>query len=514
MQFFDNIYSVEQIRKSEELTMLNEPISSIDLMERAGSRFTQKMIDEGYLPKYQEIVVVCGTGNNGGDGLVIARQLQNANWPVRVLLAQKEVICATREFEINLNRWYDNDPDNWEKRTSTFHEGDNLRSDRRTLLIDAIFGIGLSRPLSGYYASVVEALNKSSHTILAVDVPSGMYPDRHTDEKDISVKATMTYTFQFHKLGYLLPENHRRCGKVSIVDIGLMHPYKCGPRELFVMNKKMASIFLEPLNKYAHKGSMGHGLLIAGSANMPGAAIMSATAAMRGGIGKLTVHSPSKVCDLLPTALPEAILSRDPDDESFSGIDLEKHPDISAIAIGCGLGKSKATVQGLKNLLHEVKSPIILDADALNILAEHKTWLAFLPSKSILTPHVKEFERLAGKAANDFDRIEKLKKFAVKHDVIVILKGAHTAVATPNNEVFFNMTGNPGMATAGSGDVLTGLLLALLSQGYLPSIAAMLAVWLHGAAGDCAARHLGDPTAIIASDLPMYFGEAVSEIRK
>jgi NAD(P)H-hydrate epimerase len=230
---------------------------------------------------------------------------------------------------------------------------------------------------------------------------------------------------------------------------------------------------------------------------------------LRGGIGKVTVHSPSKVCDLLPAAIPEAILSRDANSDSFSRIDWERHPGINAVAIGCGLGTSTAATQGLKSVLDEVGDPMILDADALNILAQNKTWLGFLPANSILTPHLKEFERLAGKADNDFDRIGKLRAFAQKHGIIVILKGAHTAVAMPDGRVFFNTTGNPGMATAGSGDVLTGLLLALLSQGYAPAAAALIGVWLHGAAGDCAAAQHGHPSALIASDIPKFFGKAL-----
>ena len=497
--------------------MAEEPISSIDLMERAGTRFAEHLLRHYPVDRFAEIVVVCGPGNNGGDGLVIARHLISRQLPVKVLLALPEGARTTPEFETNLERWQAltaNKKTTTQEAENTRHyqKGDTLQWHSPTLLIDAIFGIGLSKPLRDYHARLVESINQSGAYIISVDAPSGMLLDGHTDEKALSVMAQETYTFQFYKLAYLLPETYCRCGEVSVIDIGLRLPP--GEYESQLIEAETLKCLLHRPYKYAHKGSMGHGLLIAGSANMPGAAVLAATAALRGGIGKVTVHSPSKVCDLLPAAIPEAILSRDANSDNFSRIDWEQHPGINAVAIGCGLGTSAAATQGLKSVLDEVGDPLILDADALNILAQNKTWLGFLPANSILTPHIKEFERLAGKADDDFDRIVKLRAFAQKHRVIVILKGAHTAVAMPDGRVFFNTTGNPGMATAGSGDVLTGLLLALMSQGYLPPIAAMLAVWLHGAAGDCAARHLGDPTAIIASDLPMYFGEAISEIRK
>ena len=501
------VLSVAQIRESEKLTMAEEPIPSIDLMERAGTHFAEHLIQHSPIDRFAEIVVVCGPGNNGGDGLVIARQLY-AKWlPVRVLLAVPDEARTTPEFQTNLERWYALSEEQRTQRTSVYHKGENLIWKRPTLVIDAIFGIGLSKPLRDYHARLVESINQSGAYIIAVDAPSGMQLDGHTDDKALSIMAQETYTFQFFKLAYLLPETYRRCGEVSVIDIGLRLPQ--GDYKTQLIEKETIKRLLHRPNKYAHKGSMGHGLLIAGSVDMPGAAILAATAALRGGIGKVTVHSPSKVCDLLPAAIPEAILSRDANSESLSRIDLERHPGINAVAIGCGLGTSKAATQGLKSVLDEVGDPMILDADALNILAQNKTWLGFLPANSILTPHIKEFERMAGKADNDFERIDRLRAFAQKHGVIVILKGAHTAVAMPDGRVFFNTTGNPGMATAGSGDVLTGLLLALLSQGYAPAAAALVGVWLHGAAADCAVAQYGHPTALIASDIPKFFGQAI-----
>lgn len=504
------ILDVKAIRSSEALTMAEEPISSIDLMERAGTCFAEHLMRHLPLDKFAEIVVVCGPGNNGGDGLVIARVLQQQRWAVRVILAVGPTSKTTAEFDTNLQRWYDNNVENREQLTLKYQENGVIEISPRVLVIDAIFGIGISKPLQGYFASLVEAINKTQAYIVAVDAPSGMRIDQHTEAKDLSILADETYTFQFPKIAYLLSENYKRCGDVSILDIGLRLP----PIEttMQLLEAKTIKHLLHTPQKFAHKGQMGHGLLIAGSADMPGAAVLAATAALRGGIGKVTVHSVSKVCDLLPASIPEAILSRDRNEQCFSRIDLENHPTINALAIGCGLGTSHTAAQGLKMILDEVQSPLILDADALNILGVQRTWLGFLPAQSILTPHFKEFERLAGPCANDFERIEKLRQFVQKYGVIVILKGAYTAIALPDGKIFFNTTGNPGMATAGSGDTLTGLLLALMGQGYAPAAAALIGVYLHGAAGDEAVAQLGHPTNLIASDIPRFFGKALEKI--
>ena len=270
---------------------------------------------------------------------------------------------------------------------------------------------------------------------------------------------------------------------------------------------------LIPPKKFAHKGSNGHGLLIAGSRTMPGAAILSATAALRSGIGKVTVHTTANVAAALPIALPEAILSTDENMECVSKCHWEDMYGINAIAIGPGIGRSPKTLAMLKDLLSEVTAPVVFDADALNLLAENKTLLAYLPENAILTPHFKEFERLAGASENDFDRIERVGNFAKKHNVIVILKGANSIIAMPDGKYFVNSTGNPGMATAGSGDVLTGILLALLAKGYAPQLAALLGTYLHGLAGDCALDKESHES-LIASDIAHNIGKAIKKMRE
>ena len=494
---------VSTIRLSEQYTMEHEPIASINLMERAATCFVERLCIDNDLNSFNRVLVFCGPGNNGGDGLVIARLLAERNHPVTVVLCHEQM-KTTPEFETNLRRLQETTAN-----TVLFSQWDG-KATEQSLVIDALFGIGLSRPLEGYFAEVVSALNATKGFIVAVDCPSGLFLEQHTPKENTCVEATCTYTFQFMKEAFLFPENEQRVGQVSVVDIGLQLPEHKGDKHL--IDSILASDLLHPLHKFAHKGENGFGLLIAGSYDMPGAAMLGAKSALRSGIGKVMVHSVARVTDLLPIVVPEAVLHTDRNEVCVSAIDLEQLPSIKAIAAGPGLGCAQPTVSLIKNLIDEVQSPLILDADALNILAENKTRLAYLPPYSILTPHRKEFQRLAGEWSNDFDLRDKLRAFAQRYSVIVVLKGAYTAVAMPDGQLYYNTTGNPGMATAGSGDVLTGILLALLSQGYTPVETALLGVYLHGLAGDEALQEQSEQS-MTASDITEHLGKAFKKLK-
>ena len=504
------ILSVENIRKSEQFTMEQEPVASIDLMERAGVAFVQQFLQSGHLSQNHTVAVFCGAGNNGGDGLVIARLLAQYGFATTVVLCTAEG-KVTQDNQTNLERiknlsipslqiW-----DYTAERMQSFHLQPNL------VVIDALFGIGLSKPLTGYFAEIVQAINALRVSVIAVDVPSGLFPDRHTPKNCPTILATCTYTFQWMKQAYLLPENEKRVGEPVLLDIGLQLPSEVKSDKMLLTHDIVKGLIVPP-SKFAHKGSNGHGLLIAGSMEMPGAALLASKAAMRSGIGKLTLHAPKTVLDKLTLYLPEGLQNCDSSPHCFSEIDMNELPTVTALAIGPGLGRRKESVLALGRLIDEVKSPLILDADALNILGENKTWLPYLPEYSILTPHFKEFERLAGVAVHDFDRLERLKHFAQKYHLIVILKGAYSVIAMPDGKLFFNTTGNSGMATAGSGDVLTGILLAFMAKGYPSEIAAMLACYLHGLAGDLAVQKRESCETLIASDLIEFLGDAFKEI--
>ncbi len=495
--------------------MEHEPISSLLLMERAGERCSDWIAK--YVQKHNnvDIRVFCGSGNNGGDGLVVARHLANHafqhNTTIEVVLCESATPKRTPEMEENLERWQEIVLNNPSAKLSTFNTEVARTCTKDTLVVDAILGIGLNRPAEGVCAEAINAINASDADVIAIDTPSGLFADIHTPDGSAVLMANFTLSIQYPKMAYFLPQAHPFCGNVELIDIGMYPPMDLNVEREYLTPTAIFNL-LHPTPRYAHKGTFGHGLLIAGSADMPGAAILAATAAIRGGIGKVTVHTASHAAQHIPSRLPEAILHPDPHEHHITELRWETlQHDINAISIGPGIGTHRQTVTLLKNILDEVHVPLILDADALNILSENKTWLAFLPPYSILTPHFKEFERLSGKCSDDFDRLEKARVFSKKYNVVLILKGHHSVISLPDGRQFFNTTGNPGMATAGSGDVLTGLLLSLMAQKYNPVESALLSVFIHGLAGDLYAES-HDPRTLIASDLPLYFSSAYQKL--
>lgn len=515
--------TVPQIRESEKTTMTDEPISSLDLMERAGTVFFENLKKENFLTLISNIYVFCGPGNNGGDGLVVARLLAQSGYRVHVV----ECIFGkrtTEEFRTNLERFQqvmnifpkNTELSDFEIFATHFHNFKNA------LCIDALFGIGLTRPLEGDFLRVVNFINQNLNLVFSVDVPSGMYADNALTDSTICIRANFTYTFQFMKWEFALPMNYDKVGQVKVLDIGLRMPVELSNRGLpdetrtRIITAEAARAFLPRAERTSHKGTFGHALLIAGSKKMPGAAVMSAKAALRGGCGKLTVHTTPNVAAALPIALPEAIIDADACEECVSLCHWEDIDGLNAIAIGPGIGQAAKTKALLKALLSEVRHPCIFDADALNLLAADRTLLSYLPARSILTPHIKEFDRLAGASTSMAERVQKLCDFASKYNVIVILKGHNSVVAVPCDErrceLWLNTTGNAGMATAGSGDVLTGLLLGLLARTKTPEIAAILGTYIHGLAGDLALEWESEES-LIASDISDNLGKAFTTIR-
>lgn len=508
------ILSVSQIRESEDFTLQTEPILSIDLMERAGFNFTEQLLKDFNIYLFSEVVVFCGPGNNGGDGLVIARYLSEMV-KVKVVLAHFGYPTSS-EFNINLERIKDNPNIQFLEASHFLENMEQLDISFSPLIIDAIFGIGLSKPLAGDCAKLVERINSLNAFVVSVDIPSGLYCDEHTPLDAVTIIAHRVYSFQYPKLAFLLPENEERVGSFRVIDIGLLIPSTIQSKNKCI-GLEMCSLLLSTPKKFAHKGTKGNALLISGSYTMPGAALLAAKSAMRGGLGKLTVHAPQTVLDKLAVYVPEVIHSMDQDPHFFTDFKSDLSP-FDAIAIGSGLGKCEKTGTAMFSLLNKIvklgKSiPLVIDADALNLLSEHPEWLPLLPPYTILTPHIIEFERVAGKVEHDFERIERVQKFSKEFQLVVILKGAHTMVALPSGELFFNMSGNPGMATAGSGDLLTGLLLSLLAQRYPPHVASLLAVYLHGLAADIAIEEFESIESLNASDIPNYIGKAFNKLK-
>jgi hydroxyethylthiazole kinase-like uncharacterized protein yjeF len=498
------ILSVEQIREADAYTIQNEPILSIDLMERAATRCSEWLTSK---ISGQKVKVFCGMGNNGGDGLALVRILLADFIQAEAFIVHHGTSFSEDCFQ-NLIRLEEVAP---EMIFHINHENEIPEIDQNDIIVDALFGSGLSKPVTGIAAAVIDRINKSDAITVAIDIPSGLFADTSTNPSKGSIlEADYTLTFQVPKLAFFFSQNDRYTGEWIPLDTRIHPSYiEQAPTRHYLLTKQDITPMLKIRNHFSHKGTYGHALLIAGGRGKTGAAILSARAAIRSGLGLLTVHLPEDAVLPLQTAVPEAMVSFDQSKDFFSHL-----PDLSAynaIGIGPGIGQSHETTAALKILIQELKVPVVFDADALNILGENRTWLSFLPTGAILTPHPKEFERLTGKTTDDFERLRMQQEFSQKYNCYVVLKGAFTSISTPEGNIYFNPTGNPGMATGGTGDTLTGIILSLLAQHYTPLEAALTGVYLHGLAGDLAAEQQGYPS-LIASDIIDCLGKAFKEL--
>lgn len=500
------IFATEKIKELDQYTITNEPISSIDFVERAAIMFVQEFVHR--YNKQHHVIIFSGPGNNGADALAIARMLVEDDYSVETYLINPSnhlsADCAiNRDRLLTLSKVvFTEEIDDFVMPELTAHD----------IIIDGLFGSGLNRPLEKGYAAIAKCFNESESEVVAIDIPSGLFgEDNRSNKMDCVVKADLTLTFGFPKLAFLFPENEPYVGEWKVLDIG-NHPdivEKTNTNYLLVGESDVADVFF-PRDRFAHKGIFGHALLIAGSRCKMGAAVMSARACLRSGAGLLTVHVPQCGEQILQTAFPEAMLSLDKNNEFFSII-----PNLSsytAVGVGPGIGQHLETGTALERLLETVGKPVVLDADALNLIAANKTLLDLIPKRSILTPHPKEFDRLTKEHNDSYERLYDASQFAVKYQVTVVLKGAYTAVCVPTGKVLFNNCGNPGMATAGSGDVLTGVLLGLLAQGYEPETAAIAGVFIHATAGDLAASFHSEES-MIASDIISMLGKVFKQFK-
>lgn len=481
------------VREADNYTIKHEPILSINLMERAAGTCTEK-ISKLYTFKRQ-VHLFAGPGNNGGDGLVVARRLYNKGYKVSMHILQFTPNFS-EDFTVNLQRLQNET----EVPINTIESEKNLPTlNADDILVDSIFGSGLTRPIEGLPKVVVDFMNASELPIIAIDSPSGIRGEENDHRRLTAIKAKYTLTFEFPFLSFFFPENEQYVGEFIIIPIGISEKFTAQAEcKNFLLTEQKVKSLLQKRHKFSHKGSYGHGLLISGSYGKAGASVLAAKAAHRSGAGLITAVVPELNYNILQTTSPETMLSIDENPKHIS-----RAPDVenySATAIGPGIGFHPETVQMAADLILKSKQGIILDADALTILGENSELLKKIPKGSILSPHPKEFERIAGKQTNNYERLEKQKAMAKDLESVIILKGAHTSICMPNGTCYFNSTGNPGMATGGSGDVLTGMLLGLKAQGYSSEKTALIAVFMHGAAGDKAALKTGQ-TALIASDI-------------
>ncbi len=489
------LLSAQQFRDWDAYTIKHEPISSIDLMELAALECAEYIATEYTIVR--TILIFCAKGNNGGDGLAIARLLIGKGFDVRVYILEMGKM-GTNDFQTNLHRLH--------ICTTEIHfiqSIDAIPTILQTdLLIDALYGTGIKDSLKDLSKDLVVSMNLSGAEIISIDIPSGLYVD-HSSKGNIIVKANTTLTFQILKLCFLAAENAVYFGKVHVLNIHLITDFLNEITTVYqIIEATNIQSLYKPRNEFAHKGIFGHALLIAGSVGKIGAAILSARAAMRSGLGMLTVSLPALTDIEMHLALPEAMLiNRD-----LNGIDLEK---FATIGIGPGLGTEIDSEKMVQTIIENYKKPILIDADALNIISKHSDWLSKIPLDSILTPHPKEFDRLFGESDNEFERWQKAIHFSEHYQIVILVKGHHTLIAS-KGKGWFNQSGNAGLAKAGSGDTLTGVITALLTQGYNSTVAAIVSVYLHGHAADLALKDQSKES-LLASDTIEFLGAAFKE---
>ena len=499
------ILPVEKIREADAFTIENEPIDSVDLMERAAPKVYEWFMKR-CKTKEVSVKIFCGIGNNGGDGLALARMLYFSGIIPQVFVVRYSDKMS-RDCEINFIRLKE---ETEVPMYDIFSEDDFPQIYDNDIVIDAIFGSGLNRPIEGFTAELIKYINKSNAIKIAIDIPSGLMAvssqQSTVNGQQPIAKVDYTLTFQFPKLAFMFPEYDAFVGKWEVLDIKLHKDFIDNVETLnFYTTEDVVKPIIRKRTKFSHKGTYGHALLVAGSSGKTGAALLAAEACMRTGVGLLTAHLPKDALLPMQVYLPEAMTSIDK--SSTHCTEINDILPYTAIGVGPGIGKNEDTVTLLKKIIQEATQSLVLDADALNIIADNPTWLSFLPDNTILTPHPKEFDRMFGKTNNSFERLELQRKMSVVHNIIIVQKGAHTAITFPNGTCFFNSTGNPGMATAGSGDVLTGIILSLLAQRYTPQEAALLGVYIHGHAGDIAAQELG-MESMIARDITKNIGKS------
>jgi NAD(P)H-hydrate epimerase len=507
------ILQANQIREADAATMRDEPISSIDLMERAATAcfdwIYENQID--LFPKESEqhaYEVVVGSGNNGGDGLVIARLLQEIGADVRIWWV-KFGGNPSEDFATNLNRAKQHEVSIIEIES----EKDIPEPRETAIFVDCIFGTGLSRPAEGLASDVIYLINESQNRVISIDLPSGMLCDGATDISEwLTVKADYILTFQCPKPAFFLAENDEFIGELILIDIGLSPDYFDAVKvQMHLLTKEMTSTMLMKRGRFDHKGTFGHALQIAGSEGKRGAAILSVLGALRSGAGLVTLHTDDAGAELLHQLAVEAMASVQSDGEGHWS-SMPALAPYNAVGVGPGLGTHTDTARQLKLLIQQAQTPLVIDADALNILADNPTWLAFLPKGSILTPHPGEFARLVDDKLSHYENIQKQIEMSQRFGIYILLKGGRSTLSLPDGQVLINDSGNPGMASGGMGDVLTGILTGLLASGYNPMRAAALGMYIHGLAGDLALKKQS-MESLLATDLVNHLGEAFNQLR-
>lgn len=484
-----------------------QEIDSIELMERAAAAAACEIVSRFRLG--QRIVVIAGPGNNGGDALAVARMLIEQGY------RRVEI------FLLNVHDKLSYDCDEERKKlvamdadfTQIIREFNPPYLGPEDVVVDGLFGTGLSQPMQGGFVALARLINESGAYVISLDTPSGLFGEWNglSSRRDM-IHANLTLAYQAPRLSFMFAENADVVGEWKLLDLELDEDLmRSAQTDCLMVERRSVKPLLRKRHPFTAKRDYGSALVFAGSIGMMGAAVLCSRAAMKAGAGLATVHSARSGLVTLQTAVPEALFEPDRNDRYIT--DMSVHHTHQAIAVGPGIGTHEETVNALEGLLQATKHPLLLDADALNCMAKRPALLTKMPAQSVITPHIGEFDRLFGPQRNSEERLKKAIEMAKYYNIVIVLKGHRTVTVRPTGKVYFNSTGNPGMATAGAGDVLTGVIAAFMAQGYQPEHAATIGVYLHGLAGDMAAEELGE-YGVTASDIADRVGRAIRETMK
>jgi len=500
------IFSAEQMRNADKATIQLQNITSLELMERAATQIFN-LIHQRLQGAPIPIHVFCGLGNNGGDGLVISRLLLEHGYHVKTYIVNFSE-NRSKDFLENYDR-LKAIASEWPEQLKS--ENDLPEIKKEDMVIDAIFGIGLNRPIVSWVTHLIKHINAARCFTLSIDVPSGLYADKAPEDPEGVIFASITVTFQLPKLIFFLPQTGQYTQELEVIDIGLDRGYiSQTPGYAELISKHEVLSLYRPRHKFAHKGNYGHSIIIGGSYGKMGSVVLATESALRIGAGLVTAYVPECGYQILQTSIPEAMVITDDEDDYITKITLDIEP--TAIGIGVGLGVKEKTIEGFKTFLEHYKGSLVIDADGINILAKEPAFLKLMPPRTVLTPHIGELKRLIGAWEDDFDKIEKVRNLSNTYDCIVVVKGANSLIIYKEH-MYVNTSGNPGMATAGSGDVLTGMITGLIAQGYDALSAAVFGVYLHGSSGDIAIKETGYQ-GLIASDIVSHIGKSYIELFK
>lgn len=505
------ILSGQEIKNIERETIEAQGITSVELVERVG-RAVADEIKALRMPG-SPVLVFAGWGNNGADALETARLLaQDGYQPVVYLFniggARLSTECALFRDRlldcpgVTLYEITGAEPFQWPEPTAA------------SLIVDGLFGSGLDRPLPRSFQMLVRNINESGATVVSIDVPSGLFGDWNGNApREDMIHATLTLAIEFPRMSFMLADNASVVGDWKVIRVGYdAASVKRAPFTFMLVDGALCSRFLVPRAKFAGKADFGHTLLFAGSRGMMGAAVLAARGALRSGAGKVTVHGPASGNPVVQIAVPAAMYVDDPGAMFIT--EMKYGQGFDAVAVGPGIGRNTETAAALERLVKGASAAgqrLVLDADALNIIADNPRILSYLTPLSVLTPHAGEFDRIFGKSDNAEERLKKAIRASEDYNVIIVLKGRYTAVVRPDGKIMFNGSGSPALATPGSGDVLTGVIAGLMGQGLASEIAAFVGPYVHGLAGEMAAARHGE-YGVTAEDIANHIGAAINEI--